>query len=89
MVRTANLCTKILDFRWFDSSISLNLWGGILMSIGDFLEILSQAILAGINLCREIGLSATRAGGHPPAAAAASAAASAAAAAAAGPEPLA
>ena len=30
----ANLCTKILDFRGFDSNIILILRGGILMSIG-------------------------------------------------------
>ena len=37
--RTANLCTKILDFRGFDSSRILISRGGILMSIGDFPEI--------------------------------------------------
>ena len=42
---TANLRTKILDFRGFDSNIILILRGGILMSVGDFLEIVSQAIL--------------------------------------------
>ena len=41
---TANLRTKVLDFRGFDSSIILILRGGILMSIGNFPESLSQAI---------------------------------------------
>ena len=39
---TANLRTKILDFRGFDSGRILILRGGILMSIGDFPESLSQ-----------------------------------------------
>ena len=39
-----------MDFRGFDSSINLILRGGILMSIGDFLEDFSQAILLGIML---------------------------------------
>ena len=53
---TANLRTKILDLRGFDSSIIVSLRGGILMPIGDFLEILSQGILVGIiHLSREIG----------------------------------
>ena len=47
---TANLRTKILDFGGLDSSIIVNSRGGILMSIGDFPESLSQAILAGIIL---------------------------------------
>ena len=42
---TANLRTKILDFRGFDSSRILILRGGTLMSIGNFPESLSQAIL--------------------------------------------
>ena len=45
---TANLHTKILDFRGFDSNIILVLRGGILMSIGTIAEVLSQAILVGI-----------------------------------------
>ena len=53
---TPNLPTNIVDFTGFDSSIILNLRGGILMSIGDFPESLSQAILVGIMLIsREIG----------------------------------
>ena len=46
--RTANLCTKILDFRGFDSSSILKLRGGMLTSIGHLSEILSQRILVGI-----------------------------------------
>ena len=44
---TANLRTKILDFRGSDTSMILSLWGGILMSIGDFPESSSQQILVG------------------------------------------
>ena len=56
-IGTANLRTKILDFRGFDSSIILILRGGILMSMGNSLESLSQAISAGRFeiLSREIG----------------------------------
>ena len=43
--RTANLRTKILDFTGFDSSIIFILRGGILMSIGNFPESLSRAVL--------------------------------------------
>ena len=53
---TANLRTKILDFRVFDSSIILVVRGGIIIPIGNFAESLRQAILAGIILVhREIG----------------------------------
>ena len=41
-----------MDFRGFDSSIILNLSGEILMSLGNFPEDLSQAILVGIMLGR-------------------------------------
>ena len=41
----ANLRTKILDFRGFDSSIILIIRGGSLMSIGSSPEVLSQRIL--------------------------------------------
>ena len=58
-LRTANLCTKLLDFRGFDSNIILILRGGILMSIGDFPESLSQAILAGILLVGRLGVRPT------------------------------
>ena len=37
-VHTANLRTKVLDIRGFDSSRVLVLRGGILMSIGNFLD---------------------------------------------------
>ena len=47
---TANLRTNIVDFRGVDASIILIIRGGILMSIGDFPESLSQAILEGIML---------------------------------------
>ena len=52
----ANLPTKILDFRGFDSSRILILRGGIPMSIGNFLESLSQAILAGRFLVGRLGV---------------------------------
>ena len=52
----ANLCTKILDFRGFDSSMILILRGGLLMSIGNSLEILSQPILVGILLVGRLGV---------------------------------
>ena len=45
---TANLRTKILDFRGFDSSRILILKRGILMSKGISPENLSQAILLGL-----------------------------------------
>ena len=53
---TANLRTKILDFRGFDSSIILILRGGILRPIGNFPESLSQAILVGIMLVGRLGV---------------------------------
>ena len=57
---TANPRTNIMDFRGFDSIISLiSLRGGILMPIGNFPEDLSQAILAGIMLVGRLGV-ATR-----------------------------
>ena len=46
----ANLRTRILDFRGFDSSIILILRGGILRSMGIFPEVFNQPILAGIIL---------------------------------------
>ena len=45
-----NLPTNIVDLRGFDSSVILILGGGILMSIGDFPESLSKAMLVGIML---------------------------------------
>ena len=58
---TANLRTKILDFRGLDSSIILMSRGGTLMSIGNFLETLSQQILVGRFLVGRLG--ATNASG--------------------------
>ena len=46
--RTANLRAKILDFKGFYSSRISILRGGILMSAGNFPEMLSRRILAGI-----------------------------------------
>ena len=45
-----------MEFRGFDSSIILIIRGGILMSIGDFLESLSHAILVGIMLVGRLGV---------------------------------
>ena len=45
-----------MDFGGFDSNIILILRGGILMSIGDFPESLSQAILVGIILVGRLGV---------------------------------
>ena len=42
---TVHLRAKILDIRGFDSSIILTLQAGILMSTGNFPEMLSQQIL--------------------------------------------
>ena len=47
IVVTADLRTKILDFRGFDSSRLFISRGGILRSIGNYPEVLSQAILVG------------------------------------------
>ena len=54
-VYTPNPPTNIVGFRGLDSSVILSLRGGILMSIGDFPESLSQAMLVGCNVSREIG----------------------------------
>ena len=53
---TPNLPTNIVDFRGFDSSIILIVRGGILMSIGDFPECLSQAMLVGTMLVGRLGV---------------------------------
>ena len=53
---TANHCTKILDFRGFDSSIILIVRGGILMSKGNLPQSLSQQILAGRILVGRLGV---------------------------------
>ena len=55
-LRTASLRTKILDFRGFDSSITLILRRGILRSIGNFPETLTQQILVGRFLIGRLGL---------------------------------
>ena len=56
---TANLCTKILDVRGLDSNIILIVRGGILMSIGNSPECLSQRILVSRDhTSREIGRTA-------------------------------
>ena len=49
-ITTADPPTNIVDFGGFDSSTILILRGGILMSIGDFPESLSQAMLVGVML---------------------------------------
>ena len=59
---TPNLPTNIVDFRGFDSSIILIQRGGILpesliyMSIGNFPESLSQAMLVGVMLVGGLGV---------------------------------
>ena len=50
-----------MDFRGFDPSVILILRGGILMSIGNFLESLRQAILVGIMLVGRLGVQANMA----------------------------
>ena len=47
---------KILDCRGFDSGIISSMRIGILMPIGNFLEILSQQILVGIILVGRLGV---------------------------------
>ena len=56
---TANLCTKILDFRGFDSSRILIQRGGIPGPVGNFLESLSQRILVEIILVGRLGEDST------------------------------
>ena len=53
---TANLRTKIQDFRGFDSSVILILRGGIPRPIGNLPESLSQAMLVGIMLVGKSGV---------------------------------
>ena len=53
---TPNLPTNTVDFGGCDSSIILIYRGGILMSIGDFPESLSQATLVGIMLVGRLGV---------------------------------
>ena len=54
--RTANLRTKTMDFRAFDSSIILNLRGGLPRPMGNSPQGLSQAILVGIMLVGRMGV---------------------------------
>ena len=60
VLSTANLHTKILDFREFYSSIILILRGGILMSMVNFPESLSQRILVGIIIVGRLGVNTTQ-----------------------------
>ena len=53
---TANLRTKILDLRGFDSSVILTLRGGILRPTGQFLDNLSQHVLVEIILVGRLGV---------------------------------
>ena len=53
---TANLRSKILDFRGFDSSRILILRGGVLRSIGNCPESLGQGILVGVILVGRLGV---------------------------------
>ena len=54
VLSTANLRTKILDFRGFDSSRILIVRGGILMSIGDFPEISMCTCLTCMHACNKV-----------------------------------
>ena len=53
---TPNLSTNIVDFRGLDSSTILILRDGILMSMGDCPESLSQAMLVGVMLVGRLGV---------------------------------
>ena len=63
LLTTVNLRIQILDFSGLDSSRILILRVGILISIVDFLESLSQAILVGIILAGRLGVRGIRKGG--------------------------
>ena len=64
---TANLRTRILNFRGLDSSLILILRCGILMSIGNFPESSSRQILAGIILVGRLGVElSSNDGASPP-----------------------
>ena len=56
-VHTPNLPTNIVDFRGFASSIILIERDGILMSIGNFPQSLTQAMLVGTMLVGGLGIS--------------------------------
>ena len=64
---TPNLPTNIVDFRELDSSIMLITRGGILMSIGDFSESLSRAMLVWTMLVGGFGSTNTNHHALPPA----------------------
>ena len=51
-----NLPTNIVDFGGFDSSIILIKRGGILMSMGNVPESLSQVMLVGVMLVGRLGV---------------------------------
>ena len=53
---TPNLPTNIVDFKGLDSSAIFISKGGILMSIGNLPESLSQAMLVGIMLVGRLGV---------------------------------
>ena len=53
---TPNLPTNIVDFRGFESNIIFMLRGGIPRPTGDFLEIVSQAMLVGIMKVGRLGV---------------------------------
>ena len=55
-LRTANLRTKILDFRGFDSSRIFILRGGILRPIGSSPKMMSQRISVGIIFVGRLGV---------------------------------
>ena len=57
---TPNLPTNIVEFKGFDPNIILIIRGGILRPIGDLPESLSEAMLVGCNISREIGRSMKR-----------------------------
>ena len=61
----ANLRTKILDFRGFDSSRTLIARGGIPRPIGNFPKSLSQAILVGIIVVGRLGVKQIASHVHP------------------------
>ena len=52
----ANPRANIVDFGGFDSGIILILRGGIPRHIGDFLEVLTQAMLVGVMLVGRLGI---------------------------------
>ena len=56
----ANLRTKILDLRGFDSSRILIFRGEIFMSIGSFPELLSQRIVERVLLVGRLGVGSSR-----------------------------